>query len=113
MKKYFVELYTDKPISGNYRMALTEPTDAYMTAVKQYEDIVASIKNKSVISDNDIPYNNGHYAPHFDVSLIAQDYQHGSFGGNKITVKGGLETYIGEVPEEILQRCVSLNVTLH
>lgn len=113
MKKYFVELYTDKPISGNYCMALTEPTDEYMTAVKQYEDIVASIKNKSVLRDSEIPYNNGHYDPYFEVSLMAQDYQHGSFGGNKITVKGGLETYLGEVPEEILQRCVSPNVTLH
>lgn len=106
MMKYFVELYTSKPISGNYRMAFTEPTDEYMKAVKQYEDIVAGIKNKSVIRGNDIPYNNGFYAPHFEVSLMAQDFQHGSFGGNKITVKGGIETYIGEIPEEILQRLI-------
>lgn len=102
MTKYFVELYSNKPINGNYFVTLTNPTEDYMKAVEQYQHIISCINNPKVISGSEIPYNNGHYAPYFDISLCEQFYQHGSLGGNKVRLKGGLEKYIGEVPASIL-----------
>lgn len=102
MMKYFVELYTNNPINGNYYVILTTPTDSYMQAVNQYKNIIAGIKNPKVITSRDIPYNNGHYAPYFEISLCEQFYQHGSLGGNKVRLMGGLEKYIGEIPDNIL-----------
>lgn len=102
MMKYFVELYSNKPINGNYHIMLTTPADDYMQAVNQYEEIIAGVKNPSVISCGDIPYNDGHYAPFFEISLCEQCYQHGSMGGNKIRLMGGLDKYLGEIPGNIL-----------
>lgn len=104
MMKYFVGLYTNILINGNYDIMLTTPTDNYVQAVNQYHNIIAGVKNPKVISGRDIPYNNGHYAPYFEISLYEQFYQHGSLGGNKVRLMGGLEKYIGEIPDNILKK---------
>jgi hypothetical protein len=97
MRMYYTVLYTSYPLEdGTHWKKITEPTEYYSLAIKEYEEIIKNIENKMVYDQSEIPYNNGYYDHHFQIELLSQDYSHGDFRGYAINEKGSLEYYIGE-----------------
>lgn len=97
MRKYFVRLTTQYQLEdGSYGKILTEPTDYYQKCCKQYEDIVARINNKVVLSEREIPYKDGYYDPFFQIEMVSQNYSNGRLSGYVKCEKGHIEIYLGK-----------------